>query len=91
MYLYFKLNRPKHRCNSESLSPPGQCDLLMLAAPAGGVHISELQQQLPGSSSSSACHRGVFGSLPDQDMEHEGAAAVCAAEPRRTNTAATNQ
>lgn len=71
--------------------PPGQRDLHVLPAPAGGLHLSELQQQLPVASVSGACHRGVLCTLPVQDVEPRRAAAVCAAEPRAPETGAADQ
>lgn len=71
--------------------PPGQRDLHVLPAPAGGLHLSELQQQLPVASVSGACHRGFLRTFPVQDVEPGRAAAVCAAEPRAPETGAADQ
>lgn len=63
----------------------------MFAAPAGGLHFSELQQQLHVASVSSVCHWGFRRSLPVQDVEPGRAAALRAAEPGAPEAAAADQ
>lgn len=71
--------------------PPGQRDLLVRAAPAGGLHLPELRQQLPVAAVSGVRHRGVLHTLPVQDVEPRWAAAVGAAEPAAPETGAADQ
>lgn len=71
--------------------PPGQCDLLVFAAPAGGLHLRELRQQLPVTSVSSVCHWGFLCLLPVSDVEPRRAAALCAAEPGAPETGVADQ
>lgn len=69
----------------------GQRDLLMFAAPAGGLHLPELQQQLPVAPVCCSPHRGIHCSLPVQDLEPRRASALGAAEPQPTETRAADQ
>lgn len=69
----------------------GQRDLLLLAAPAGVLHLPELQQQLPVASGGAGGHRGVRRTLPVPDVEPRRASAVCAAEPGAPETGAAAQ
>lgn len=71
--------------------PPGQCDLLVFAAPAGGLHLCELQQQLPVAPISIASCGGFLRSLPVQDVEPGGVAALRPTQPRSTATEAADQ
>lgn len=72
--------------------PPGQRDLLVHAAPAGGLHLLELRQQLPVAAvGAGARHRGVLRPLPVQDVEPGRAAAVDAAPPSAPETGAADQ
>ena len=63
----------------------------MLAAPAGGLHLPELQQQLSVASASSVCHGGFLCPLPVQDVEHKRAAPLRAAQHGATETGAADQ
>lgn len=63
----------------------------MFAAPAGGLHLSELQQQLPVTSVSGVCLGGFLRSLPVQDVEPGRAAALGAAEPGAPQAGAADQ
>lgn len=73
--------------------PPGQRDVLMLAVPAGGLHLPELQQQLPVAAGGCAVrhHEGVLRSFSVQDVEPRRAAALCTAEAGAPETGAADQ
>lgn len=71
--------------------PLGQCDLLVFAAPAGGLHLCELQQQLPVAPISIAWCGGFLHSLPVQDVEPGGVTALRPTQPRSTETEAADQ
>lgn len=76
---------------SLSPSPPaGQRDLLLLSAPAGVLHLPELQQ-LPVASLGGGGGGGVLRSLPVPDVEPGRASAVSAAEPGAPETGAEDQ
>lgn len=62
----------------------------MLAAPAGVLHLPELQQQLPVASGGGG-HRGVCRTLPVPDVEPRRASAVSSAEPGAPETGAADQ
>lgn len=74
------------------LLPAGQRDLLVLAAPAGVLHLPELQQQLPVAAVGGRHgRRGVLRSLPVPDVERRRDSAVAAAEPGAPETGAADQ
>lgn len=83
--------RPKIGVNLIPCRPLGQHDLLVLAAPAGGLHLPELQQQLPDTSVGGVCLWGFLCSLPVQNVEHGGSATVGAVEPGAAEAAAAHQ
>lgn len=70
----------------------GQRDLRMLAAPAGVLHLPELQQQLPvASGGGGGGRRGVCRALPVPDVEPRRASAVSAAHTGAPETGASDQ
>lgn len=69
----------------------GQRDLRVLAAPAGVLHLPELQQQLPVASGGGGGRRGVCRALPVPDVEPRRASAVSAAHAGAPETGAADQ
>lgn len=74
------------------LLPAGQRDLLVLAAPAGVLHLPELQQQLPVAAvGGRRGHKGVLHWFPVPDVECRRGSTVSAAEPGAPETGAADQ